>query len=376
MKPFLARPLLGIAVSGALALGGVFIASPASAAPITGTVPPAADAAGGHTGGFVATPDRNAKPAPRRLSSRAGLAEAAYTVSTSAAWVGQTVSITELSASADTVTRTVNWGDGSEPVALAAGETVATKSYATPGSYSISVTLTDADGVTADASVDVPLVSISLPGRMLFSRSTVWPQQTFRLYITDVLPGYTSKIVLNWGDGWTETFPGTSGWVDSYYYRHSGKNGALISGKVTLTATFYSKLGTSSITGAVTVLRDSWRPTAGVTKPKNANRASAWNYVRGTAADKGAGLSYVYVWGTKITGKKVYCYTTTKKWKRVYNQAQLDRCPATRLTVSKGKWSLRVLGLKKGSTVYFDAISQDRADNTSKQATRKAKLTR
>jgi len=377
-----ARPLLGIAISGALLLGSAFIASPALAADISPTVD-ARSAATGHHGSSVAIPEQNA--APTRSTTRRNLKPAdsdpsaltgSYTLSSDAAWVGQTVSLTEVSVSADAVTRTVNWGDGSAPVTLVAGQTAVTKSYAVVGTYTVSVTLTDAAGTAAAAVVDQPVLSISRPGTLTLSKTAVWIGEPFRLTIAGVQPAVTSQIVLDWGDGYQDTFPGVSRRIDTFYYRHAGKNGKLMSGTVHLTATFYNKLGTATVTGSIAIRRDAWRPTAGISVPKNSNRVSSWTYVRGTAADKGSGIYGVYVWVTMVSGQKIYCYTPTKKWKRVYNQTQLNNCAANKVGVSRGRWSVRMYGLAKNTTIYVDVISADQSDNLSKQASTHVKLTR
>jgi hypothetical protein len=239
----------------------------------------------------------------------------------------------------------------------------------------VSVTLTDAAGGTAQATVDQPLVAVTLPGRLQVNKTAVWLGQSLRVTISGVQPGFTSKIVLDWGDGYTNTFPGTSGYVDGYYY-HRRVGGKRVSGVVTLRAWFYNKLGTVVLSTNVSIRPDGWRPAVKVNKPAKSNRASSWAYARGTASDKGSGLNGTYVWVTKITGKKVYCYTPSKKWKRVYNQTQLNNCAGILAKVTKGKWAVRIVGLKKGSTVYVDAISWDWSDNRSKQSSTHAKLTR
>jgi hypothetical protein len=309
------RPLLGIALSGALLLGGAFTASPALAAdatPATSAKDAPRPAAAGHTGAFVASNEPAPKPAqlvrPKLAAEDPvpGAPTGSYTLSSSAAWVGQTV---------------------------------------------------------------------QLPGTLQVNKSAVWLGEKLRVTISGVQPGFTSKIVLDWGDGYTNTFPGTSGYVDGYYY-HRRVGGKRVSGLVTLRAFFYNKLGYSVVSAKVNIRPDGWRPAIKVNKPAKSNRASSWAYVRGGASDKGSGLNGTYVWVTKITGKKVYCYTPSKKWKRVYNQTQLNHCAGILAKVTKGKWSVRVLGLKKGSTVYVDALNWDWSDNVSKQSSVHAKLTK
>lgn len=59
----------------------------------------------------------------------------------------------------------------------------------------------------------------------------------------------------------------------------------------------------------------------------------------------------------------------------MYSEADYNKCSAIEAKVSKGKWSLKLSGLKKG-TLYVDARTWDWADNASKWSSVKAKITR
>jgi hypothetical protein len=372
MNARVTRPLLGIAIGGALLLGSGFIASPASASDAR-TAGSAVSVPSGHPGGFVATPDRDRTAAsPRRLSARADLAAGSYTLSTGAAWVGQTVTLTELSVSADTVTRTVNWGDGSDPVTLAAGQTSVTRSYGTAGDYTVSVALTGTDGTTTDATVDQPVLSISTPGTVTLNQTAVWLGQTFRLSIDGVQTDVTSKIVLTWGDGYTSTFPGRSGYIDSYYYHRQA--GSLVGGTVHLKAEFFNKLGSVTVPASIVIRTDLWRPSVTINHPANSNRASSWASVGGTTTDKGSGTRVVWVLTSKVVGKSTYCFNGTKKtWSKVKS---INSCYYYGQGVLKGKWMMRLKGVAKGSTVTFATIASDWGDSDSKIASYRVTITK
>jgi uncharacterized protein len=70
--------------------------------------------------------------------------------------VGTAVTLTNLNAVASNgatfASLTVNWGDGSMPVSIPAGQTTASYTYATAGNYTVSAVFTDSAGASANAS--------------------------------------------------------------------------------------------------------------------------------------------------------------------------------------------------------------------------------
>jgi hypothetical protein len=422
LNPRLKRPLLTAVVSGALLAGGAVYAGPAFAgAPVSSagtvlaadpsdgstttpaavpattdphtdattgpaTVPATTTAPGPVTSssttsdpgtgtttgtGSASTPTSDPTTAPADTSAPKG----GFSLNTSGIWVGQKVTLTQVGVSdepnpADQITRVVNWGDGHTST-LVADQSIA-KQYTVAKTYTITLTLTDAAGNHSSTSAKV---AVTVPGKLKLSPASVYPGQVFTASVTSV-PAGTTKIYVDWGDGYVDSYKGANLSIRGYYYHR--KTGALVKGAVTIKLTFVNKYGATSwiSAGKVTVKTDSWKPTIKVTKPSKSNRIGSWKYIRGTASDKGSGAPYAYVWATRVTGKKVYCYTSKKTWKQVTSDAQYDKyCLGIPVKISKGKWSLKLNGLKTG-TLYVDSRTWDWADNASKWSSVKVKITR
>lgn len=435
MNPRLSRPLLAIAISGALAASGAVFAGPAAADPsgtressvdagalLADPEPEASDPTAEPSGTPSETPPTtpSAEPSvepstpatepetePSEPSAEPSTPPASlpapnpslpspstdpstpptpdttaptgkFSINTTTLWSGQSVTltqgaITDNQSTPEQITRVVNWGDNTTST-LRAGQAPIKKRYAKNGKYTITFTLKDAAGNSGKATAANPTVNVVTPGKFKLNKTSVWSGQIFTLTISSV-PAGTTKLALDWGDGWVTNLAPKNQTVRGYYYKR--KNGGLIKGGVTLRVTFTNKIGASSAiyAGKVTVKTDSWKPVVKVKKPKNANRIKSWKTVTGTATDKGSGVPYVYAFATRITGTAVYCYTPQKKWKRVYTEEQFNDCRPLELKVNKGKWSFKLNGLKKG-TLYIDAKAWDRADNASKWASIKSKITK
>ncbi|RSM41380.1 hypothetical protein DMB66_56090 [Actinoplanes sp. ATCC 53533] len=344
MNSRLSRPLLTIAVSGALVAGSGLVASPALAEPADTVAP---------VGSF-------------KLNS-------------AAFWIGQSVSltqgtVTDETSAPDQITRVADWGDGTPTTTLAPGTVKYAHKYAKTGKFTVKVTYTDAAGNASDVT---SAVTVTTPGRVKLSKTSVWNGERLSVTFSGV-PAGTKKIVFDWGDSFVDTLPGKNQSIRGLYYKN--KKGRLIRGAVTMRATYTNSLGASSaiVVGKVTVKKDTAKPVVKITKPGSANRLKSWKTIKGTVADKGAIAPYVYVWATRITGNKSYCFTAKKTWKRYYGTAGYNKyCSrsSVEVTITKGKWSMKLPGLKKG-TLYVDARSWDWADNASKWASVKAKITR
>ncbi|MEV4636158.1 PKD domain-containing protein [Actinoplanes sp. NPDC049548] len=301
-----------------------------------------------------------------------------FSLSSTSLWVGQRVTltqgaITDDTSSADQISRVVSWGDGTSSI-IYAGQAPIKKQYTKNGRYTITLLLTDAAGNTSKATASANTVSVTTPGKYKLDKYSLWPGQKVKITISSV-PAGTSKIRFDWGDGYTNDLRGKNQSFTGLYYHR--KNGGLVRGAVTMRATFYNKNGASSAVyvAKVTVKTDSWNPVVKIKKPGSSNRLKSWKYGKGTVTDKGAGVPYVYVWATRINGSKVYCFTPQRKWKRVYSQEEYENCAPIALKNNKGKWSLKLTGLKKG-TLYVDAKAWDWADRGSKWASVKANITR
>ncbi|OJF15166.1 hypothetical protein [Couchioplanes caeruleus] len=296
-----------------------------------------------------------------------------FSLQTTSLWIGQKMTlklgaVSDDTSSAEQILRVVNWGDNTANV-LPAGQAQIRKQYTEAGSFTVTVTLKDAAGnigmATAPAATKVTVTS---PGKFKLNKTTVWPGQRFSVSISGV-PAGTTVIRLHWGDGSYSKLRGANQTVSTLYGRNMGK--------VTLRATFANANGMSSLVtvGTIDVKRDRWRPVVKVKKPSQSNRLKSWKYATGTVTDKGAGVPFLFVLATRISGNKVYCFTPKKTWKRVYNERQFKNCVPVAVKVSKGKWSLKLSGLKKGE-LYVDAMARDWGGNLSKVASVKAKITR
>ncbi|GAA3929664.1 PKD domain-containing protein [Actinoplanes auranticolor] len=399
MNSRLSRPLLAFAISGALVAGGSLIAGPASADPNlpqptsadsaaaqdeptpdpTDTVEPTPDP----TDTTEPTPDPTdtTEPTPDPTDTVEPAPDTAapvgkFSLNSRALWIGQSVSLTQGAVTDDTsapeqVTRVAAWGDGTS-TPLAADTAQYTHKYTKNGKFTVTVTYSDAAGNTSTAT---STVTITTPGKFKFSKTTVWAHEPFMVTFSNV-PNGTTKIVFNQGDGWVVTLKGKNQSAWMYYYTRT--NGSYIRGAVTSKATFYNKYGASSpiVVGKVTVKPDGWKPTTTVKKPKNSNRIKSWKYATGTAKDKGSGVYRVAVFASRLTGSKYYCYSSNQTWKLVKTDAQAEKyCVAHYVKAKKGKWTLRLKGVAKG-TLWVDASTQDVSSNWGKFATVKAKVTR
>ncbi len=416
MNVRLSRPLLVFAVSGALVAGGGLTGGPAYADPgvpgVTHNLPAeAASLVDGLTanpaGAADPTPGRKvvSEPAPESAVATDSKSDAAvtatskpnartladpavepvadtvapvgkFTLNSAALWIGQSVSLTQGAVTDDTstpdqITRVAAWGDGTS-TALAADTTTYAHKYAKNGKYTVTVTYRDAAG---NSSAATSTVTVTTPGKFAFSKTSVWWNEITTVTFSRV-PAGTTRIIFDQGDGWVVGLQGKNQSARVYY--HTRKSGGYVRGAVTLKATFYNKYGASSaiVMGKVTVKPDAWKPTVTIKKPSNSNRIKSWKYAKGTAKDKGSGVYRVAVFASRINGNKVYCYSAKKTWKRITSDAQAEKyCVPHYVKVSKGKWSLRLKGVGKG-TLWVDAAAQDKTGNWGKFKSVKAKITR
>lgn len=411
MNSRLSRPLLVFAVSGALVAGGGLAAGPAHAADpsgsdvthnlpaeaesvVDGLTAEPADLAEPTPGAKVVTeaaPESNVAADPKAVAVTAvskpntvAAAESAdtvapvgkFTLNTAGLWIGQSVrltqgAVTDDTTPADQITRVVDWGDRTTTT-LAPGTAAYSHKYVKSGRYLVKVTYTDAANNSSTAASSV---HVTTPGQFKFNKSSVWHYERITATFSRV-PAGTTRIVFDMGDGYQATLAGKNQSVRFYY--STRKSGGYVRGPVTLRATFYNKYGVSSpiVMGKITVKLDSWRPTVTIKKPSQSNRIKSWKYATGTAADKGSGVYRVAVFASRLSGTKFYCYDKSNKWKRVASDAQAAKyCVPHYVKVSKGKWSLRLKGVAKG-TLWVDAATQDNAGNWGKFKTVKAKITR
>ncbi|MFI7597068.1 PKD domain-containing protein [Actinoplanes sp. NPDC049681] len=301
-----------------------------------------------------------------------------FALSTTSLWVGQRVAliqgpIHDDGSPAEAISRVVDWGDGTSST-IVAGQAPVEKQYTKNGTYTVTLTLTDAAGNSSTATASADTVKVTTPGTFTLDKRELWPGQELKVTIGAV-PAGTTGIRLDWGDGSATELSGRNQSVTGIYYHRD--NGGLVHGQVTLRATFTNDNGPSSAlaVGKVTVKKDTWKPVVKVKKPESADRLSSWKYARGTVEDKGAGVPYVYVLAARFSGTSVYCYTPQHKWKRLHSIQELGDCVPVVVKASEGKWSLKLSNLKKG-TLRVEAKAWDWADNESKPSAVKAEITR
>ncbi|GAA2872839.1 hypothetical protein Acy02nite_42900 [Actinoplanes cyaneus] len=255
------------------------------------------------------------------------------------------------------LTRYITFGDGTS-VTLNPGQTTFVKKYTKAGSFKVVEKITDTSGKSF--TTPAKTVTVTSPGKATLNTHTVYQGQRFTITFSGV-PSGTSKIRVLWGDGYENPIAGKNQTIGGYYYLDS--KGKKVLGKRSIYVNYTTKNGTTDWfpVGAVNVLVDKYRPVLTVTKPSASNRVKSWTTVRGTASDKGAGLQpYAYVFVTRVTGGKVYCFTKNKKWVRVYSDKQYDtKCTPVVTSIVKGKWAFKLTGLGTGD-LFVDAYAFDR----------------
>ncbi|SDT76261.1 PKD domain-containing protein [Actinoplanes derwentensis] len=294
-------------------------------------------------------------------------------------WLGQQVRFEQRAGefSTDTVSRVINWGDGST-TPLPAGTTAATKQYGRVGSYPVTVVLTDRAGNRS--SITAKTVRVTTPaGKWALSRTKVYQGVPFSVNVPAVPSGAT-RILIDWSNGKTVQYTARKGAFTNDILYKPGTS-TRISGTQTVRISFGNANGWSAYQGVgrINVLADRTRPSLTITKPSAPSRIASWKTVRGTVADKGSGAPYVWLTVARSTSAgRFYCLTPARKWKRYTTDAQFwDYCAkdGVRVTASKGKWSMKVpAGATKGQFLVY-AWTYDWADNLT-QKSRQAALTR
>jgi hypothetical protein len=154
---------------------------------------------------------------------------------------------------------TVNWGDGqTSTLATAPGPMTGTHVYRDNGSYTVGVTLTDADGQSKSGSFTItvanvaPVVRINTPGPgSNLARNTTY---AFKASFTDPGTADTHTCTITWGDGSSST--GTvseSGGAGTCLSSHAYKS----TGNYTITVKVTDNAGASSTaTSAITVTQN------------------------------------------------------------------------------------------------------------------------
>ncbi|MBO3743932.1 hypothetical protein [Actinoplanes flavus] len=424
MKSRHTRPLVAAIVSGVLVAGGVVVTSPASAVgpattrvdladestdptvdptetttsptpdetttqPTTEptTTPPTTDpTTTPPTTGPTTTPPTTDPTTTAPTTGPTGDTAAptgTFRVNATSLWLGQSVQLSQTAADfqddTDTdaqITRVVNWGDGTTQT-LAAGAVGATKQYSRVASFTITVTMTDRAGharaLTRTVAVTNPAAKYSL------SRAGVYQGYPFAVKISS-LPAGARYMSIDWGNNYRSSLSPKTGTYNTsllYDWDPASRQWNLsrkITGARTLKIAFWNANGWSAYRaiGTVRVYADAVKPSLTITKPSPSNRVGSWKTIRGTASDKASGVTHVWMTVARSTASgRLYCLTPQRKWKRFYTDAQFQTyCSnaGVRVTVSKGRWSLKLpAGVTRGQFLVY-AWTFDRAGNLTERA--------
>ncbi len=157
------------------------------------------------------------------------------------------------------------------------------------------------------------------------------------------IPANVSEVSIDWGDfSDPDPITGESGTVEHEYDFWAKR-------EVTVTAVDETGASTTEVIGTINVVLDDSNPKAKLTKPKKKNRVSSWKTLKGTASDKGSGVACVFTAVFQKRGSKWYYYNG-KTWKKGSPKNEKTLQKAYRcVKPSKGKWSWKLNGLKKGT---------------------------
>jgi alpha-tubulin suppressor-like RCC1 family protein len=287
-----------------------------------------------------------------------------FTVSRPAFWIGQRTTLILSGVSDDVsggaaIRRVVTWGDGTTSTLDPAQATIG-KQYPRAGRFTITLTLSDAAGNKRTQS---SAVTVTAPGAFRLDRAAVLHHQPVKVTISAV-PAGTTKIALNWGDGYVSNLSGRNQTVSHSYY-HKNRGGLVPVGAVKPTAVFTNPDGSTlpMAVGTVAVKKDSWSPKTAVTKPRHAKRVSSWKTLRGRATDQGSGIRQVSVVALRASAGKTYCYTAGKTW-ITYRGSDAAKC-RVEVKAPGGKWSLPLKGLAKGK-LTVTVVASDWSDRSGK----------
>lgn len=285
---------------------------------------------------------------------------ATYKLDSTSIWTGQQVKLTESDLTADAeVTRTIAWGDGTTTEAAAAA--VWSHTYATAGSYPVTVTLNDgtlSGPGTFPASSTVGVVAS--PGTYGWKQPTVYTYPGYQNVATMTATGIpaATRVWTGWGDGETSLLGGTTSATAPHWF------GA---GTWTPSITLQNAQGkaTPRATSRLSVLTDITNPTATVTIPGSPHRGSSWSQIKGKARDSQSGPDEVGVrlWRWKSSSDVDYMFDfATRKW--LVNKEDMPATTWAYLPVdAAGNWHFYTSGLTKGWNFELDYYVMDKVGN-------------
>lgn len=275
------------------------------------------------------------------------------------------------------VTRTVNWDDGSDPVAWPTGTTLDHTYPLEEHRYVPTVTLEDAAHNVRV--VDAPAVvlddSEAPTGTFAINTATAWAQYTKVTVSQSALsdnwtPADLITRSVDWGDGTT------SDWTSGAVLRHVYQTSGAYTPAVTITDEAHNPATVE--TSAVVVTADTIGPRVRLTLPKARHSVKAWRTLRGKATDAGTGVKTVSLKAVEKRHGHWYGYNAvTHRWLKAATKAKaFGRSRAfSRTTDSLHRWTARLAGLGKGTLVY-KVWATDHVKNRSATVTHQATLTR
>ncbi|GAA4921571.1 ExeM/NucH family extracellular endonuclease [Actinoplanes utahensis] len=294
-----------------------------------------------------------------------------YALNAAAIWPGQTVTLTESALDDDVsdnakITRVVNWGDGSAAQTLAAGATTAEHTYATAGSYPVTVTLTDEAGNAATVSASTVVVAAQA-GTYQLDKKSVWQSQSVSLGLSGVTGA--TEVTVSWGDGTT-----TRTSVNNASVSHAYLKPGIFTVKVTPANP--AGAGKAVTVGTVLVVKDVFAPEIRLDEPRHEERVSSWQTLTGTAYDKGAGVATANVELVQERSGKWY-YFAAGKWTKANSERDAVAKAATLTAVpdAKGAWSLALTGVERGK-LKISYWAEDTAGNDGKVRVHTARITK
>ncbi|MGH3412595.1 MAG: PKD domain-containing protein [Marmoricola sp.] len=286
---------------------------------------------------------------------------AQFTMSPSSGSAPLTVKFTDTSLGAPTGW-SWDFGDGTTSSVRSPSHT-----YKNPGSYTVTLTATNAQGSdAAQGTVGARATSKPPQGSYTVSPDHSWAGWTKVELVQQALsdngtpPAKIGRVV-DWGDG-TQAFDWTSGTRLGHVYDSAG------SYRPTVTLTGQAGNKTTVTLPAVTVGVDDIAPTVWLHRPHAVHRVSSWRRLRGTTYDHQSGVSRVVVKAMEKRGRHWYAYHPTRHaWVRTANwRGAWRRAGWAQVRPHGQQWSTWLSGLHRGRLVLY-VTAHDRADNTAKR---------
>jgi 5'-nucleotidase len=289
-------------------------------------------------------------------------------------WDGQGVTLTALEVSDDVsapadIRQYVDWGDGNFSY-LDGDEKSQWHRYFNPGSYTVTVRVTDRAGNTSSGIITdtATITVVRTPGTFKIVKKEVFIGDPAVVTLAGI-PSDVSQVRVWWGDGKESIVRRTAKQVTHHY---TSATHWYVQVMLTNAAgeTYGREIGTISTN------YDELAPNIWLTKPKKPTYVSSWRTVNGTVKDWGRGTVAVGAAFIEQRGSSWYYYTGGKWVKaKSLNQALKKTRTITVRPTAKNTWRVKIKGLKKGTLyVFYTAVDKD--GNQSEAKVKKQKLTR